>query len=172
MCVQEESLEKCPFPRKRKNSVGSAKRIYVEKRRRRRSKSRKEDNEKTEVRGHIGSDTSNPEATPQIPPSCWTSCSLHNRIRMNRLSPALSSPSPSCLLVYTLLALFGISLTSLLRLPSSSFLFCLLSLTLLSLLFHVYFILFLFVDFPSIFRVSLLPLARNGCSSILPFRSC
>lgn len=46
------------------------------------------------VRSHIGSDTSNPEATPQIPPSCWTSCSLHNRIRMNRPSPALSSPSP------------------------------------------------------------------------------
>lgn len=41
------------------------------------------------VRSHIGSDTSNPEATPQIPPSCWTSCSLHNRIRMNRPSPAL-----------------------------------------------------------------------------------
>lgn len=40
------------------------------------------------VRSHIGSDTSNPEAaTPQIPPSCWTSCSLHNRIRMNRPSP-------------------------------------------------------------------------------------
>lgn len=41
------------------------------------------------VRSHIGSDTSNPEATPRIPPSCWTSCSLHNRIRMNRPSPAL-----------------------------------------------------------------------------------
>lgn len=40
------------------------------------------------VHSHIGSDTGNPEAaTPQIPPSCWTSCSLHNRIRMNRPSP-------------------------------------------------------------------------------------
>lgn len=68
-----------------------------------------------EVRGHIGGDTSNPEATPQIPPSCWTSCSLHNRIRMNRPSPALSSlstPSPSCLLVYTLLALFELGVLS------------------------------------------------------------
>lgn len=68
------------------------------------------------VRRHIGSDTSNPEATPQIPPSCWTSCSLHNRIRMNRPSPGLSPPSPSRLLVYTLLALFG----PLPRLPSAS----------------------------------------------------
>lgn len=46
------------------------------------------------VRSHIGSDTSNPEAaTPQILPSCWTSCSLHNRIRMNRPSPAFSFSS-------------------------------------------------------------------------------
>lgn len=44
------------------------------------------------VRSHIGSDTSNPEATPQIPPSCWTSCSLHNRIRMNRPRPPFLLP--------------------------------------------------------------------------------
>lgn len=47
------------------------------------------------VRSHIGSDTSNPEATPQIPPSCWTSCSLHNRIRMNRPSPLSFSSASS-----------------------------------------------------------------------------
>lgn len=55
------------------------------------------------VRSHIGSDTSNPEAaTPQILPSCWTSCSLHNRIRMNRPSPA------RLLLLFSLLSSFSI----------------------------------------------------------------
>lgn len=89
------------------------------------------------VRSHIGSDTSNPEATPQIPPSCWTSCSLHNRIRMNRPSPALSSLSTlslSCLLVYTLLALFELVFPLFPSLPSfvsflSSFFDTLLSLS-------------------------------------------
>lgn len=58
---------------------------------RRMRSSGKEDNEEAEERGpHLGSDSSSPtEATPQIPPSCWTSCSLHNRIRMNRPSPVL-----------------------------------------------------------------------------------
>lgn len=48
VCVQEESLEKCPFPRRRKShGVGSAERIYVGKRGSRRS--RKEDNEEAEI---------------------------------------------------------------------------------------------------------------------------
>lgn len=48
VCVQEEPLEKCPFPRRRKShGVGSAERIYVGKRGSRRS--RKEDNEEAEI---------------------------------------------------------------------------------------------------------------------------
>lgn len=131
-----------------------------------------------EVRGpqsHGGGDTSNPEATPQIPPSCWTSCSLHNRIRMNRPSPALSSlstPSPSCLLVYTLLALFELGVLSF-------FPFCPLPSTLSSLTLS----LFSRLPYPFSTRGSfsypprLSPssrrffLSRNGCPSILPFRS-
>lgn len=57
----------------------------------------------TRFRSHIGSDTSNPEATLQIPPSCWTSCSLHNRIRMNR-------PSPAPVLLFTIFLLHFASL--------------------------------------------------------------
>lgn len=69
------------------------------------------------VRSHIGSDTGNPEAaaaTPQILPSCWTSCSLHNRIRMNR-------PSRPLLLVNVLLLrrflCLSLSLSSLAGVP-------------------------------------------------------
>lgn len=66
------------------------------------------------VRSHIGSDTSNPEATPQIPPSCWTSCSLHNRIRMNR-------PSPALVLLFSILLLHYASLFILFSRFSSSY---------------------------------------------------
>lgn len=101
------------------------------------------------VRSHIGSDTSNPEATPQIPPSCWTSCSLHNRIRMNRPSPALSSLSLLLLLsfLFILFSCFSSSYSSLLLLlRSPSFFGTLFS---LSLSLHIYFILFPLADFPS-----------------------
>jgi len=130
--VQEESFEKCSFPRvggrvtapdrpdgstregrdpgRGKGRAGGGGGVAEKRTTRWRRRNA--------VRSHIGSDTSNPEATPQIPPSCWTSCSLHNRIRMNRPSPtrprSSASPSrqcppppplsPTCLLVYSLLA--------------------------------------------------------------------
>lgn len=67
------------------------------------------------VRSHIGSDTSNPEATLQILPSCWTSCSLHNRIRMNR-------PSPALVLLFSIFLVHYASLFILFSRFSSSFL--------------------------------------------------
>lgn len=45
--------------------------------------------------GHIGSNSGIHLATPQILQSCWTSCTLHNRIRMNRPLPPSPPPPPS-----------------------------------------------------------------------------
>lgn len=199
--VREESLEKCPFPRKRRNTWwrrrrrGEGGRVTMSGRPDGSTRKRKVQVEVEEekqkrgqrggggnaVRSHIGSDTSNPEAaTPQILPSCWTSCSLHNRIRMNRPSPArlllLFSPLSSFSvlpLVYTLPAPLGSPHPSLLFLPFPSIL------TLFRLSFHP--------SPSSLFRlqISLLPtttlfvslfrgnarLAQRMPLSILPSRS-
>lgn len=91
---QESKGERCAEERKERD-IG-------EKRRRARKGGRRERwvEGTAEYTGHIGSNSGIHLATPQILQSCWTSCSLHNRIRMNRpLPPSTPSlpplPSPS-----------------------------------------------------------------------------
>lgn len=59
-----------------------------------------------EYTGHIGSNSGIHLATPQILQSCWTSCSLHNRIRMNRPLPPSLPPSPPPTVLFSLRAAF------------------------------------------------------------------
>lgn len=117
----------------------------------------------TRFRSHIGSDTSNPEATLQIPPSCWTSCSLHNRIRMNR-------PSPALVLLFSIFLHHSASLFILSSLLELVLPFFLLPIP-MSPLFSVTPVFSLpsfarrFIQLPSFHEMFFL---RNGCLSILP----